>query len=70
MVPISLNAALIIFLVLAMIISGIWLLKKTAKKFHLSEDELNRMSERNKRLDKEDEIEDKKEKREKRNNLV
>lgn len=59
MVPISLNAALIIFLVLAMLISGIWLLKKTAKKFHLSEDELKRIDERNKRFDKEDDKVDK-----------
>jgi hypothetical protein len=64
MLPLSLNAALIIFLVLAMLMSGIWLLKKTAKKFHLSEDELKRISERNKRLDKEDGIENKEENKE------
>jgi len=53
----SLNAALIILLVLAMLLSGIWLLKKTARKFHLSNEELKRINERNERLDKEDKTE-------------
>ena len=57
MISMSLNAALIILLVLAMLLSGIWLLKKTAKKFHLSNEELKRINERNERLDKEDKAE-------------
>jgi hypothetical protein len=50
----TINAVLIILVVLAMPIGGILLLKRSAKKFYLSEDELERIKERNKRLDKAD----------------
>jgi hypothetical protein len=43
-----------IVLILAMIISGLVVLKKSAKKLNLSEQELQRIKTRNLALDKED----------------
>jgi flagellar biogenesis protein FliO len=48
----SFTISMIIFFTLAMIVSGIWLLKKTAKKFHLSEQQLKDIKARNKKLDR------------------
>jgi|TARA_B110000908_G_scaffold141734_1_gene169545 uncharacterized protein YpmB len=48
----------VIVLCLAMIISGIVVLKKSAKKFNLTEQQLTRIKQRKLALEKEDEDED------------
>jgi|GEM_PF-1732641 len=48
----SVTAVVIIILALAMIVGGILVLKKSAKKFDLSEDQLKEIKKRNQALDK------------------
>lgn len=48
----SLTSAILILLVLGIIIGGVMLLKHTAKKFILTEKQLNKIKQRNKELDK------------------
>jgi len=50
----TLSILAIIVLILAMIISGLMVLKKSAKKFNLSDQELQRIKKRNLALDKKD----------------
>ncbi len=50
----SFTVLLIIFFSLAMIISGIMLLKKSAKKFNLSKEQLEKIKARNLAQDKEE----------------
>lgn len=45
---------LIILMALALIIGGIMLLKQSAQKFNLSEEQLKKVKERNKKLEKEE----------------
>ncbi|PCI63525.1 MAG: DUF2897 domain-containing protein [Gammaproteobacteria bacterium] len=47
----SLTALLIITLAIAMIVSGILLLKKSAKKFNLTDEQLQKIKKRNQQLD-------------------
>lgn len=54
----TLTALLIIFIVLAMIISGITILKRTANKFDLPEETLKKIKERNQAIDKQEKSED------------
>ncbi|QBY05330.1 DUF2897 family protein [Thalassotalea sp. HSM 43] len=44
----------IITLIIAFIISGIYVVYKSAKKFNLSDEQLKRIKERNKQLDAQD----------------
>jgi uncharacterized membrane-anchored protein YhcB (DUF1043 family) len=48
----SITTAIISLLILGIIIGGVLVLKKTAKKFNLTEQQLDRIKERNKALDK------------------
>lgn len=50
----SLSAIIIITLALGMILGGVLVLKKSAKKFHLTDEQLTKIKARNKSLDKEE----------------
>lgn len=49
---------LVIALALGIVVSGILLLKQSAKKFHLSPEQLARINKRNKRLEQEEQQDD------------
>ncbi len=51
-ISMSSTFAILILLVLGIIIGGVMLLKHTAKKFILTEKQLNKIKQRNKELDK------------------
>ena len=53
----SFTALAIIILCLAMIVSGIIVLKKSAKKFNLSEEQLLKIKERNRKIEREEQQE-------------
>ncbi len=50
----SITAIIIILLALGLILGGVLLLKKSAKKFNLSDEQLKKINERNQALDKEE----------------
>ena len=50
----SITAIIIILLALGLIQGGVLLLKKSAKKFNLSDEQLKKINERNQALDKEE----------------
>jgi len=50
----SITAIIIILLALGLILGGILLLKKSAKKFNLTDEQLKKIKERNQALDKEE----------------
>lgn len=50
----SITAIIIILLALGVILGGVLLLKKSAKKFNLSDEQLEKIKERNQALDKEE----------------
>ncbi|MDP7591094.1 MAG: DUF2897 family protein [Litorilituus sp.] len=50
----SISAIIIILLALGLILGGILLIKKSAKKFNLSDEQLKKIKERNQALDKKD----------------
>ncbi|XQW85980.1 DUF2897 family protein [Thalassotalea piscium] len=50
----SLTFIFIIILAVSLIIGGIMLLKQSAKKFNLTDDQLKKINERNKELEKEE----------------
>ncbi|WDE03816.1 DUF2897 family protein [Thalassomonas viridans] len=53
----SLTAVIIILLCLGVIVSGILLLKQSAKKFNLTEQQLKEIKARNRQLEKEEQQE-------------
>ena len=53
----SITTAIISLLILGIIVGGLLVIKKTAKKFNLTEQQLNRIKERNKVLDKKEQQE-------------
>ncbi len=50
----SITAIIIILLALGLILGGIFLLKKSAKEFNLTDEQLKKIKERNQALDKEE----------------
>lgn len=58
----SLSVIILISLALGIILGGVLLLKKSAKKFDLTTEQLKSIRKRNKELDKEDQKEEKEEK--------
>jgi hypothetical protein len=53
----SITTAIISLLILGIIVGGLLVIKKTAKKFNLTEQQLERIKERNKVLDKKEQQE-------------
>jgi hypothetical protein len=53
----SITTAIISLLILGIIVGGLLVIKKTAKKFNLTEQQLDRIKERNKVLDKKEQQE-------------